>query len=123
MPKRTGSRVDLTIKQKVAKLDAYHALCPNARKWVRDAASHLNVSRSALRPMLQKKNELRASVDDRGDSIRNRAGKDVEVEEAVFKWWQRAVEKKIPLNGALICSKAESIAEKIGHLDFKATDG
>ena len=31
--------------------------------------------------------------------------------------------KKAPINGPLLCAKAEEIAEALGHDDFKATNG
>ncbi len=53
---------------------------------------------------------------------RRRSGKDEDVEEALFKWFQYARGKHAPVDGPILCQKAEEIAEEIGK-EFKATAG
>ena len=124
MSKRaSSSRVDLSITQKVAKLDAYHALTDEFKNSQRNAAAKLGISRGALRKMLDKEAEIRKEAEEHGSVMRRRTGKDENVEQALFDWLKFTVERNIPLNGKILCSKAESIARKVGHMDFRATDG
>ncbi len=47
--RKPSSRVDLSIVQKVAKLEAYHALTPEFKKGQRTAAEKLGMSHGGLR--------------------------------------------------------------------------
>lgn len=119
--RKSSSRIDLSVREKVAKLDAYHALPAAIKKSQQAAAAAVGTSRTTLTRMLAQEKELRQN--EKGDQKRNRTGKDADVEDALFKWWKMTLERQIPLNGKLLCEKANSIAEKAGHSEFQATDG
>lgn len=124
MPKRKSStRLDLSLIDKVAKLDAYHALPLHIKNSQRDSAEALGTSRTTLRRMLDKENDIRESALNNANAKRQRNGKDEDIETALYDWWKFSVAKNIPLSGKLMCEKANLLAEKAGHNDFKATEG
>ncbi len=73
--------------------------------------------------MLCKEAVIRKEAKETGNIKRHRDGKDAEVEKALYEWWEFATVRNIPLNGRILCAKAQSFAERAGHQDFRATDG
>jgi hypothetical protein len=50
-------------------------------------------------------------------------GKDPDVEEALNQWFSVVSGSGVHVSGPLFKSKSEELAKKLGHNDFKATDG
>ncbi|UYV78937.1 hypothetical protein LAZ67_17000338 [Cordylochernes scorpioides] len=46
-----------------------------------------------------------------------------DLDKCVLKWFKQARDKKIPVSGHLIRSKAEQFATEMGKTDFKASSG
>jgi hypothetical protein len=57
------------------------------------------------------------------DRKRERSGKDNQVESALKIWFSKVREKNAPINGPIMCQKAEELAKTMGKEDFVATDG
>ena len=56
-------------------------------------------------------------------SKRKRKGKDPDIEEALDKWFSVVTRRGVSVSGPMLKSKSEEFAKKLGHIDFKATDG
>ncbi|VVC45663.1 Homeobox domain-like,HTH CenpB-type DNA-binding domain [Cinara cedri] len=54
---------------------------------------------------------------------RKREGKDPEVDKAMNEWFSAVTERGVRISGPMLQQKAEYFAEKIGHGNFKATEG
>ena len=54
---------------------------------------------------------------------RKRSEKDLEVEEALEKWFKAVLGKGVRLSGPILKSKAEELARKLGTPEFVAMDG
>ncbi|XP_046725929.1 tigger transposable element-derived protein 4-like [Silurus meridionalis] len=52
-----------------------------------------------------------------------RVAKHKDVDDAVFQWFTNTRATNLPVNGPLLMEKAEILAAKLGHLDFKASQG
>ena len=54
---------------------------------------------------------------------RFRSGEYTDIEEALFKWFTLARSAGVPITGPVLATKAESLAEKLGCINFKALNG
>ena len=54
---------------------------------------------------------------------KERCGKDEDVEKTLKKWFIEGRDKNVPVIGALLKTKAEDLAIKLGRKEFKAMDG
>ena len=52
---------------------------------------------------------------------RKRCAVNEDINDTVFKWFQKARAKSVPLSGPLIQAQALSVAEKLGKSEFKAS--
>ena len=57
------------------------------------------------------------------DRKRKRTGKEDDVEEALLRWFSQARSRQVPVSGPLLMEKANSLAEGLGVMEFKATVG
>ena len=57
------------------------------------------------------------------DRKRKRTGKADDVEEALLCWFSQARSRQVPVSGPLLMEKANSLAEGLGVMEFKATVG
>ncbi|CAM1325795.1 Uncharacterised protein r2_g3468 [Pycnogonum litorale] len=125
MPKRkaqSSTRNDLTLKEKVAKLDAHAELKGELSQ--RDAAEKLAISRGCLQNLLKNEDKIRQDATvKQSDNRRFRTGKDAAVEAALYEWFKFSKSRNVPVNGRILMQKAESLAREAEHGDFKATDG
>ncbi|CAM1313906.1 Uncharacterised protein r2_g2442 [Pycnogonum litorale] len=125
MPKRkaqSSTRNDLTLKEKVAKLDAHAELKGELSQ--RDAAEKLEISRGCLQNLLKNEDKIRQDATvKQSDNRRFRTGKDAAVETALYEWFKFSKSRNVPVNGRILMQKAESLAREAEHGDFKATDG
>lgn len=114
----------LTLAEKIAILDKLKKLPTNLNQ--RQIATQLNVPRATLQKLITNEAKLRADAADSNNDQkmkRNRTGKVPEVEEALLLWFQKAIAKGLPLSGPILKEKAESLANKMGKVSFKATEG
>ena len=120
-PSKKRKRCEMDTADKVKMLDRFHAMPSTS---LREASVSLGISRTMLSNMLKGEEVLRKEFDnDTPSKKRNRSGKDKDVEDALLKWFQQMRTKNAPLNGPILCQKAEEIAKRMDHNDFKATDG
>lgn len=121
MADKSKKRTDLSLQEKKNILECYDKLPKMSQ---RNAAVHLKVSQ----PLLCKILKNRASIETAQMSNQNmhrkreRCGKDDQVESALKMWFTKVRERNAPVNGPIMCQKAEEIAKTMGK-DFVATDG
>jgi len=108
------------MEEKVALLDRFNAMAKTSQ---REAAIALEISRGQLQNLIKNEGTIRAEVQELGGVKRKRVGKDEEVEKALLEWWEFSNRRNMPVNGPILCQKAEVLAQKAGHHDFRATDG
>ena len=87
----------------------------------------LKVPKTTIGRLLRQEAQLRAEFREKGKGRvslgkRKRRGKDPEVEEALEQWFAAVLEKGVRISGAILKSKAEELAQKLGRTDFVATD-
>ena len=51
------------------------------------------------------------------------SGEYTDIEEALFKWFTSAHSAGVQITGPVLATKAESLAEKLGRINFKASNG
>ncbi len=89
------------------------------------AAGKLGVARGFLQILKEENRLYKLASNDKSVAKRkrNRSGKDREVEEGIVKWFDFARSHHVPVNGPIIRQEAEDLAKKIGHVNFKDTEG
>ena len=86
-------------------------------------ASVLGIFRGQLQKILKKEGEIRnEAAAGHSSLIRHRNGKDKQVEDALQDWFLFVTSWNTPVNGSILCQKAEQLAKESGCLEFKATD-
>jgi hypothetical protein len=115
-------RNDLTVKEKVAILERYDKLPQMSQ---RKAALQLKISQPLLCTILKKRGVIERSVklNENLNCMRNRSGKDGQVESALKLWFTNVREQDARVDGPLMRQKAEELAKKMGKDDFVATEG
>lgn len=117
-----NKRVDLSVCEKIEIFKKYDSL-PKMSQTM--AAQKLGISQSCLSKLLKNRQTLEAAPV-RNESCsrkRKRAGKDEDVESALFQWFTQVRQQDARVNGPLMRQKAEELAKKMGKTDFVATDG
>ncbi|XP_064652892.1 uncharacterized protein LOC135503304 isoform X1 [Lineus longissimus] len=66
---------------------------------------------------------LNSTSDKQRDRRRMRSLKYDDIEEVITKWMEQCKLNKLPINGIVIQKKAERLAKKLGHVQFKASNG
>jgi len=91
----------------------------------RDAAVRLNISQSVLGRILKNREDIECEAlqNESQSRKRKRCGKDDTVERALKEWFVKVRNKDARVSGPLLRQKAEELAEKMGKVDFKATEG
>ncbi|XP_023314333.1 tigger transposable element-derived protein 6-like [Trichogramma pretiosum] len=120
-----SQRRGISVQDKKTLLKSFDSL-PNASLMSqREAALRLNISQATLSRVLKNRYEIESasSSDENLSRKRKKSGKDEDVEKVLKKWFVKVREKKAPINGPLLKIKAETLAEKLGKKNFKATDG
>ena len=75
----------------------------------------------SLRNILSKREEIIAAP--KSDKKRSRVGKDAMVEDSLIKWFDIVREKNAYITHEMLRAKAEELAKKLGHDEFKASTG
>lgn len=118
----SGKRSDLSVGEKRDILKRYDVL-PKCSQ--RKAASILGVSQPLLCKMLKNRNNIENQEELNLPTTRKRkrAGKCVQVEEMLLRWFVQARTSCLPVTNAILFDKALSIASQLGIQDFSPTDG
>ena len=114
-------RTSLTWKEKVVILDKLKLLKHGTSQ--RSAAEQLSINRGTLQSLIKDEAKIRDQAEKRGNFKRKREGKDSEVEIALLTWFKFPKSKNMPVNGRILSQKAESLAQRAGDHDFRATEG
>ncbi|XP_067126959.1 tigger transposable element-derived protein 6-like [Centruroides vittatus] len=121
MPRR-----DLTLENRIALLEQIKSQPPNTSH--RRLAEITGVPKSTIARMIQQQDKLKeewalCKGQQRTSQKRKRKSKDPDVEEALNQWFSVVTGQGVCVSGPMLKSKSEELAKKIGHENFKATDG
>lgn len=113
-------RKPLSIETKLAILQAVDS----GRK-KKDIAEQFGIPASTLSTVISLRGKIEdsATASVKQDRKRFRAPTFPDVEEALFLWFKDARSRNLPVSGAVLEQKANSLAFLLGHEDFKATSG
>ncbi|CAI6365749.1 unnamed protein product [Macrosiphum euphorbiae] len=121
------SRKDLTLIEKMSILDKIKAQPHNS---LRELEKLIDTSKSVLNRLKNNEIAIREQYEKLNDNKsapvnrkRKREGKDPEVDKAMNEWFSAVTERGVRISGPMLEQKAEFFAQKIGHSDFKATEG
>lgn len=120
-------RKDLSISDKIAILELIKKQPTNTSQ--RRLAEITGVPKSTIARILQQQHKILHELTlykkgkRRLSQKRKREGKDPDVEEALNQWFSIVTSRDIHVSGPVLKSKSEELAKKLGHNDFKATDG
>ncbi|KAL4121508.1 hypothetical protein QTP88_014006 [Uroleucon formosanum] len=122
------SRKDLTLIEKISILDKIKAQPHNTS--LRELEKLIGTSKSVLSRLKNNEIAIREQYEKLNDNKsapvnrkRKQEGKDPEVDKAMNEWFSTVTERDVRISGPMLKQKAEFFAEKIGHSDFKATEG
>ena len=113
------SRNDLSIGEKKNLLKKFDSLVKCTRRM---AVAKLGIAQSSSNKLLI---EIESAIvkNKNKNRKRKRCGKDEDIEKTLKKWFIEVRDKNVPVNGALLKTKAEDLAIKLDRKEFKATDG
>ncbi|XP_072119240.1 tigger transposable element-derived protein 4-like [Mobula birostris] len=119
-------RKDLTLAEKITVLDQIKSHPPNTTH--RQLAVITGVPKSTIARLIQQQDKLREEwalcEGQQGTSQkRKREGKNPDVEKALNQWFSVVTGRGVRVSGPMLKNKSEELAKKLGHRDFKATDG
>lgn len=122
MTEEKKKRMDLSLQEKQKILEIYDKLPKMSQ---RNAAAHLKISQPFLCKILKNRSNIEiAHISNKNmKRKRERSGKDNQVESALKIWFRKVREKNAPVNGPMMCRKAEELAKTLGKKGFVATDG
>ncbi|UYV80666.1 hypothetical protein LAZ67_19001323 [Cordylochernes scorpioides] len=110
----------LTLAEKIAAIKEVEM----GMKKKSDIAKDFGIPRNTLSTYLKNKEKILRSESecDKGRKRLREPG-NPDLDKCVLKWFKQARDKKIPVSGHLIRSKAEQFATEMGKTDFKASSG
>ena len=114
----TPKRINLSIEGKREIIMKYDTLPKMSQE---SAAKELKIPRMTLRNILSKREAIIAAP--KSDIKRSRVGKDAMVEDSLIKWFDMVIEKNANITHEILRDKAEDLAKKLGHDEFKASSG
>jgi transposase-like protein len=91
-----------------------------------DIAKDFNIPPSTLSTWLKQSDKIKAAMQTSDFSHarkRMRSALHKDLDEACLIWFKSARTQNIPLSGPILCGKADELAQKLGHTDFKASNG
>uniref|UniRef100_A0A8C4XFI3 HTH CENPB-type domain-containing protein n=1 Tax=Erpetoichthys calabaricus TaxID=27687 RepID=A0A8C4XFI3_ERPCA len=122
---------DLTLSDKIDLLDKIKNQAPNTSTRMLEKIT--GVPKSTISRVLKNEQKLRGEwalrENTQGTSRkRKREGKEPEVEDALNQWFAKVTTRDVAargvhIRGPILKVKAEDLAKKLGHEEFKATDG
>ena len=114
----TPKRINLSIEGKREIIRKYDSL---PKMSIESAAEKLNLPKSSLWNILSKRKEIFAAP--KGEMKRSRVGNDAMVENYLMRWFDTVSEKHAKITHEILRAKAEELAKKLGHDEFKASSG
>lgn len=118
-------RRELSIAEKIVLLDQIQSM--PSKLSARRLSEMTGVPKSTMARLVSQKDKLRELWTKRQDlgwtKKRKREGKDPDVEDALAKWFAMVSRDNVQVNGPMLKAKAVDLAQQLGHMDFKATDG
>ncbi|VVC31378.1 Homeobox domain-like,HTH CenpB-type DNA-binding domain [Cinara cedri] len=120
------SRKDLTSVEKISILDKIKAQPHSLRELekligtFKSVLNRLKNNEKTIREQWEKLNDSNSAPANRK---RKRESKDPEVDRAMNEWFSAVTERGVRISGPMLQQKAEIFVEKIGHGNFKATEG
>ena len=121
----SGNSKDLSLREKISLLDKIEKP-PNITQ--HHLSGVLGVPKTTIVRLIKQDDELRSAQTagegtSRALKKRRRTGKDPSVEEALNKWFSIVVHWGMSISGRILKRKVKEFGEKLGHTEFKATDG
>ena len=97
----------------------------NPKSGARAIADHFGCGRTQIQFTLKQATEILKEYEENAgdDKKRKRAADYVDVNEAVYKWYCLGRDRNIPISGIMLQEEAPIIARKLGHPEFKASNG
>ncbi|KAM7290410.1 tigger transposable element-derived protein 6-like [Ixodes scapularis] len=92
----------------------------------KDAAEDFKIPPRTLSTLLSSRKKIEETYANstlKGDRKRDRPSHYPDVEEALFSWFKDVRARNLPVSGALLQTKAVSLACLLGHHDFRASSG
>lgn len=119
-------RQDLTLAEKIDFLDTIKQQPKNTSQ--RRLVEITGLAKTTISRLTKEENELREEWAHCGERRgtqrkRKREGKDPDVDAALNEWFGIVTGRAVRVSGPMLKSKAENLAKKLGHDNFKATDG
>lgn len=112
--------VTLTIAEKVNIISEV----TKSGKQKNEIAKHFNIPPSTLSTILKNKdNILQKYVTNKGSIKRMKICEYPDIEVSLLNWFIQCRDLNIPINGPILKEKAEFFATKLGHKQFKASQG
>ena len=91
----------------------------------RKVAQRFDVSQAAVARISQRRNSIRTLFESNSnpDRKRQRTGHAVDVENALYEWYEYSRSKDVTINGPIVREKAQALGVELGLTDFKPSDG
>ena len=125
MPKEKSkkARNELSLKQKNQILEKYER--SNGSLGVRRLAEKYSCGKTQVSNIIRNKDKLREQYEAGLPELmkRNRTSQYAYLNDAVWEWFKKNTERRIPIDGPLIQEFATKVADKLGYADFKASSG
>lgn len=116
-------RKDLSLKEKINILDQIRK--HPFKTPCRQLAQLTGIGKTTIAKLIKEEKDLRSqfSTGDANHPKRRREGKDPVVENALSDWFSMVSNRGVRITGPLLKEKSQELALKLGHENFKATDG
>ena len=104
------------------KMDVVKAL--DEKKTQNEIAKEFGISQTQVSRIKKNKDRIQSEWQSgtHNDRKRKRSGKNKDVEEGLFLWFEQARSKNVPISGPLLIEKCKKIAEAMGS-DFEPNAG
>ena len=111
------------LKQKNQILEEYER--SNGSLGVRRLAEKYSCGKTQVSNIIRNKDKLLEQYEGGLPELkkRNRTSQYADLNDAVWEWFKKNTERRIPIDGPLIQQFATKVADKLGYADFKASSG
>ena len=103
------------------KLKVLQEVDKNRKK--KDICEEFGIAKSTLSTFIKDRDKLQDLNDVAPTRKRTRTALHSDVDEAVLIWFKQTLAMNVPINGPLLKSKANALAEELGINDWEASDG
>ena len=117
----TSKRKDLTLKEKIHLIE----YAKGSKSSQTEIAKKFGISQAQVSKLLKNQDSFRKDwqANSNATQKRKRSGKDADVEHALAEWFTEKRARNVPISGPVLREKAEELAENMGNVNFKATNG